>query len=157
LSARGWLTLAVERVEDWAGQSEDEPSGLPIRPAYWLPGVRLALIEQQTRAWFPLKTGLNAIGRFPENDIVLDERSVSRRHCIILVHVRGDCEIHDTASRNGTFVNGVRACKPVRLACGDQIRISSVKLVLCGARDEKSSADDALELDPDFPPTVVQE
>jgi hypothetical protein len=52
-----------------------------------------------------LRVGLNAVGRLPENDIVLARRYVSRRHCVFLVHTDGGCEVHDTASRNGTLVN----------------------------------------------------
>jgi hypothetical protein len=157
LAARGWLTLCFEQVERWTGESTDQPSGLPIRPAQWLPGVSLALLEQQTGAWYPLKTGLNTIGRFPENDIVFEEIYVSRRHCVILVHVRGNCELHDTASMNGTFVNGERVHMPLSLARGDQIRICNRLLVLTGVSDDEPGESDAPDLNADFPPTVVQE
>jgi hypothetical protein len=157
LAARGWLTLAVERVERWNGESADQPSGLPIRAGNWLPGVRLALIEQQTGAWYPLKTGLNTIGRFPENDIVFEERYISRRHCVILVHVCGNCELHDTASMNGTFVNGKRVHRPVSLARGDHIRICNRLLVVAGTDNDQPAADDALDQDLEYPRTMIQE
>jgi pSer/pThr/pTyr-binding forkhead associated (FHA) protein len=53
----------------------------------------------------PLRVGINTIGRFPENDIVVDVHCVSRRHCAIVVHASGGCEVYDTASRNHTVVN----------------------------------------------------
>lgn len=147
----------MERVERWAGESADPPSGLPIRPAHWLPGVRLALIEEQTGAWYLLKTGLNTIGRFPENDIVFEEYFISRRHCVILVHAWGNCELHDTASRNGTFLNGERVHLATSLSRGDQIRICNRLLILTGAGNDESAADAGPDLDAVFPRTVVQE
>ena len=42
------------------------------------------------------------VGRFPDNDIHFVELCVSRRHCVLLVHAWGGCDLHDTASRNGT-------------------------------------------------------
>ena len=55
---------------------------------------------------YPLKPGLNTVGRSAENDVVVRDGYVSRRHCAILVHSDLRCEIFDTASKNGTFVNG---------------------------------------------------
>jgi pSer/pThr/pTyr-binding forkhead associated (FHA) protein len=57
---------------------------------------------------YSLRVGINAVGRFWENDLVLGRIYVSRRHCVILVHASGGCEVYDTASRNGTWVNGRR-------------------------------------------------
>jgi len=40
----------------------------------------------------------------PDNDVVLQDAYVSRRHCAILIHLTGErCELHDIASKNGTF------------------------------------------------------
>jgi pSer/pThr/pTyr-binding forkhead associated (FHA) protein len=150
LGARGWLTLAAERVAGWAGDSADWPSLLPVRPSQFLPGTRLLLIEERTGLSYPLRIGLNTIGRFPENDIVFEEIEVSRRHCVILVHVRGSCELHDTASMQGTYVNGRRIRLPVLLARGDQIRICKRVLLLAEAGDDEPN------FDCDFPPTAVE-
>src|SRR5262249_44844654 len=54
----------------------------------------------------PLKVGLTPIGRMPDNDGVREDASVSRRHCAVLVHAGDVCELHDVASKNGTFLNG---------------------------------------------------
>jgi hypothetical protein len=73
---------------------------------------------------YPLKVGVNTLGRSSENDIVVSDAFVSRRHCAILVHARHLCELHDIASKNGTLINGVRLAGPTPLRPGDQIRIS---------------------------------
>src|SRR5262249_34314068 len=108
LESRGLLTSAIQRVEGWGGESPDWPSLLPFQPHQFLPGIRFVLLDRHSGITHPLKTGVNTIGRFPENDIVFEEIAVSRRHCAVLIHARGECEIHDTASMNGTFVNGER-------------------------------------------------
>jgi adenylate cyclase len=88
------------------------------------------LIDQQTGCSYPLKIGLNTIGRSRNNDIVLEEPLVSRRHCALLVHAGGGCELHDTASRNGTLVNGQLVRQPVQLASGDRIEVCPRTLLL---------------------------
>lgn len=72
---------------------------------------------------YPLKMGLNTIGRLPDNDIVINDAHVSRRHCAIIVHSREVCEVHDVASKNGTFINGAKLEGPTRLQHGDEIRM----------------------------------
>jgi FHA domain len=72
----------------------------------------------------PLHIGVNTLGRASDNDVVLEDSYSSRRHCAILVHSSGTFELHDTASKNGTYLNGVRLSAPALLKCGDEIRIS---------------------------------
>lgn len=122
-SARGWLTLAVEGVHRLVGGVDDWPSLLPAQPEHLIPGPKYLLIDEQAGGCYPLRTGLNTIGRLPDNDIVLEGSTVSRRHCVVLVHTWGTCELYDTASRNGTFVNGQPFRQPIRLASGDHIDV----------------------------------
>ena len=35
----------------------------------------------------PLKVGLNTLGRSSDNDVIIAEEFVSRRHCTILIHL----------------------------------------------------------------------
>ncbi|NBO90913.1 MAG: FHA domain-containing protein [Planctomycetia bacterium] len=72
---------------------------------------------------FPLKVGVNTMGRSSDNDIHVEDLFVSRRHCAILVHHDGSCILHDTASKNGTYLNGLRINAPTPLKPGDEIRI----------------------------------
>jgi hypothetical protein len=78
---------------------------------------------------YPLQVGLNTVGRSPENDVVVEDAYVSRRHCAVLVHHDCRCELHDVASKNGTFLNGVRIARPTRLKPGDAITMSDRQLV----------------------------
>jgi pSer/pThr/pTyr-binding forkhead associated (FHA) protein len=53
------------------------------------------------RGRYRLQKGNNAIGRSRENDIVLDDSSVSRRHAVVEVAENG-ATVADLGSRNGT-------------------------------------------------------
>lgn len=140
LAARGWMTLALEKVNNLAEDSDVWPALLPIRPDQFLPGTKFLLIEPSTRQTYPLRPGLNTIGRLPDNDIVLEEIWISRRHCVVLIHASGQCVLHDTASRNGTFVNGKRIDEPTLLHCGDQIMVS--RRLLAFVRESDCRSDD---------------
>jgi hypothetical protein len=72
---------------------------------------------------YPLKLGINTVGRFLDSDVFLCEKHISRRHCVILVHTNGACDLHDTASRNGTLLNGQPIKQPTPLRSGDRIRL----------------------------------
>ena len=77
---------------------------------------------------FPLRMGLNSVGRLPDNDVVVRDECVSRRHCAVLVHTDMRCELHDVASKNGTLLNGKKIGGPTRLQSGDQILLCNRRL-----------------------------
>jgi hypothetical protein len=63
-----------------------------------------------------------SIGRWEDNDVVVDDRWVSRYHAQI--HCQGEhYVIEDLQSKNGTFVNGRRIAEPTVLADGDEIQV----------------------------------
>jgi pSer/pThr/pTyr-binding forkhead associated (FHA) protein len=84
---------------------------------------------------YPLKVGLNTIGRMPDNDVPILDGSVSRRHCAIVVHAGDGCEVHDTASKNGTFLNGERVTTPTPIKPGDEVRLCDHRLVFLSDDD----------------------
>jgi hypothetical protein len=90
---------------------------------------------------YPLGVGVNTLGRSSDNDIVVDDAFASRRHCVVLVHSDHTCELHDTASKNGTFVNGVRVTASTPLHPGDEVRICGRTFLFMTA----SSSSDELE------------
>lgn len=141
LGAEGWMTWAGENLRNAVGEPDEWPSLVPIRDVPLLTGVRFVLMDLQANCTYPLRIGLNTIGRFTNNDIVLTDNGISRRHCVILVHARGGCEVHDTASLNGTFLNGYRVQKPVPLRSGDRIQVCR-KLLVIVSDEEYRAADD---------------
>ena len=76
---------------------------------------------------YPLHLGLNSVGRLPDNDVVIRDECVSRRHCALLIHHDMRAELHDVASKNGTLLNGKKIPGPTKIQSGDQI-------TLCGRR-----------------------
>lgn len=74
-----------------------------------------------------LKIGCNTVGRQQDNDLVIrdDRLHVSRRHCAIVVHSNGRAEVFDTASLNGTFLNGRRLTDRAWLRSNDIVRLGS--------------------------------
>jgi hypothetical protein len=142
LGARGWVTLGAEGLQALLRAEADSSALVPAGPDRLLPGTRFLLLDHQAGWAHVLKTGLNTLGRFPNNDIVLEELTVSRRHCVVLVHARGACELHDTASLNGTIVNGQRVRQCVRLTSGDRIQLARRMLLFVSERDYQAAYQD---------------
>jgi serine phosphatase RsbU (regulator of sigma subunit) len=72
---------------------------------------------------FTLISNLTSIGRQRDQDIVLRENCVSRRHAVINQLASG-FELVDQNSSHGTYVNGVRIDR-IRLRSGDLIQFGS--------------------------------
>jgi hypothetical protein len=142
LGARGSLTLAGEQAWEPVGEVEDWPFQVSARPNQVLCGTKYLLVDPRTGRVHPLRVGLNRLGRFADNDLVFEEIYISRRHCVILVHARGGCELHDTASLNGTFLNGQRVREPVRLASGDCIEMCGRPLLFVSEQDYRAVPED---------------
>jgi hypothetical protein len=91
---------------------------------------------------YQLKIGVNTVGRLSDNDVPIADPYLSRRHCAILVHAAGNCEIYDVASKNGTFVNGTRIEGRTPLSSGDEIRMCDRQYIFL--RREELKEDDPL-------------
>jgi hypothetical protein len=93
------------------------------------PGGEYTLVNFADGRRHPLRVGINAVGRFRKNDLVLAPNCVSRRHCVILVHATGGCEVYDTASRNGTRVNRRRVGRAALLP-GDVLLLAGLRFLV---------------------------
>jgi FHA domain len=137
LDARGEHTLAEEQPEGHeSGEAHTMIEGvrdcLPASAEFWL---------MDRESAYPLKIGVNTIGRLPDNDVVIPGAYVSRRHCAILVHAGDGCELYDIASKNGTYINGTRLSGPTKLQAGDEIRMCDRQFVFMskkGKQDQPS-------------------
>lgn len=93
---------------------------------------------------FTLERDVTIIGRNPECDVVLQPKSVSRRHAAI-VRKEGGFLLRDMGSTRGTFVNGVRLTNPMMLQDGNTLQIGelfltfSSRLVSIQEGDEEQS------------------
>lgn len=68
------------------------------------------------------------VGRLGDNDVQLDDASVSSRHAEIFVQDR-DVILRDLGSTNGTFLNGVQVAGEHPLKEGDAILFGGVRAV----------------------------
>jgi len=85
------------------------------------------LRHERPIANFPLTPdGVTTIGRARENQVVLDDESVSRRHAEITASAE-QVVLRDLRSRNGVQVNGVPR-REAALQSGDRVRIGTVEL-----------------------------
>jgi ABC transport system ATP-binding/permease protein len=64
-----------------------------------------------------------AIGRAPDNDIVLDAPSVSRHHAQLTLDEAGGATLVDAGSTNGTYVNGELLREPRRVERDDLVLV----------------------------------
>jgi len=82
-------------------------------------------------ARFLIAEDSSAIGRSTENEIFLDDVTVSRSHAVI---ERGSTgfTLTDLGSLNGTYVNN-QSLKTAPLVCGDEIQIGKFHLIFISA------------------------
>ena len=122
----GNLTLAGDLGLLAAGDPGEDAPTLPAAAA-------LAFFLRDGDRLHPLAVGVNTVGRLPDNTVVLKDGHVSRRHCAVVVHRDGRCELHDVASKNGTLLNGAKIDGPTPLRVGDTITLCDRRLTLVAA------------------------
>jgi pSer/pThr/pTyr-binding forkhead associated (FHA) protein len=76
---------------------------------------------------YPFAGAEMSIGRLPENDIVIDNLSVSRRHAAISSTNEG-FTLRDLGSKNGTLLNG-KPASDAKLSNGDIITIGKYEIL----------------------------
>lgn len=88
------------------------------------------VVFSDTPIEYKLEEGSTSIGRGSSNDIVLTDKSVSKRHALITYQKMndGNCKVQiaDLHSTNGTIVNGNRISYQT-LEDGDQLSIGTVQ------------------------------
>jgi hypothetical protein len=109
----GFVERVVSRVAPNGGRNHDDP----VVPA------RLLISGEQT----PLTGPRIRLGRYPNNEIVLDHSTVSAYHAEIIQRPDGRHEIIDRESRNGTRVNGALIRNQV-LRDGDLITLGAASI-----------------------------
>ncbi len=89
------------------------------------------------------------IGSRPDNDLVIDQKDVSRRHAVLRVD-DGSFHITDLDSKNGTFINGAKTASD-SFNCGDMVHLSSARLVIVelGTGSYPTAPEAILRLDDD--------
>ncbi len=90
-------------------------------------GILLVLKGPGTGARYLLDTNQTKLGRDTNNDIHLDDITVSRSHAMISKN--NGYSIKDLGSLNGTYINAI-SLKESNIKAGDQIQIGKYHLTL---------------------------
>ncbi|HEV3327990.1 MAG TPA: FHA domain-containing protein, partial [Acidimicrobiales bacterium] len=77
---------------------------------------------------------VTSVGRQKDNDLVLDDVTVSRHHALFTTTASGRVTVRDLNSLNGTYVNGSRV-EEVTLRTFDEVQIGKFKLTFVAAAD----------------------
>ena len=104
-------------VDDFAAMPPIQKPAPQASPRYALQVKLPGGLEQE----FDLKEGRTVVGRLDENDITLQDSSVSRRHAQLEVRA-GKVTVSDLGTKNFTFVDGSRVAGEVEVAVGSVIR-----------------------------------
>ncbi|CAN5767314.1 hypothetical protein BH18ACI4_BH18ACI4_19920 [soil metagenome] len=70
------------------------------------------------------------VGRVPDNDLSLNDTSVSKIHATLLLNVEGTLLVADTGSTNGTYINGRRIAygEARQIEAGDVVGFGDVEV-----------------------------
>ena len=90
--------------------------------------IHLQIVEgdEKGRSFDITGIGSYVIGR-KDCDVVLNDEKVSRKHASVIIVREGQYAVQDLASKNGTFVNGVRLTRR-NVQHNDQIRVGNTTL-----------------------------
>ncbi|MFI1213847.1 FHA domain-containing protein [Streptomyces sp. NPDC020802] len=108
----------------------DRPPPAPERPSAVSMPAATGTFRQPTTVR-PLPARSVRIGRGDDNDLVVDDLSVSRRHAELRAMPDGTYEIVDLGSHNGTFLNGQPVTR-ARIDGGDIVGIGHSAFCLVG-------------------------
>lgn len=120
------ITLAkVDPLQDAPGTADD----IQVDLGGIEEGTALLVIRggEEEGVHFVIGSGITRIGRGSENDIELDDITVSRQHCEI-TSANGAHVVSDKGSLNGTYVNQQRV-DVAELNQGDEVQIGKFRLV----------------------------
>ncbi len=87
------------------------------------------LYNETTRRKIPVLFWENSIGRSKSNDIVIEDPTVSRNHCVLLRRKEG-WFVSDVGSKSGTKFNGRKISSRKKIEIDDQFVIGSTTLCL---------------------------
>ncbi|MGI8422638.1 MAG: FhaA domain-containing protein [Chloroflexota bacterium] len=112
-------------AEDFSQTRAMRPLEMPLGPTGFESLFLAGSVAGRQIAW-PLAGGHVTIGRGLDNDIVLDDASVSRNHAE-LTREGGRMQVRDLGSRNGTWLNAARITV-AGVSAGDQLAFGAVQL-----------------------------
>ncbi len=131
--------LVISQAEDARPIPEDHEGTIS---SFYLsqPPTLVVKLKNRPLKTYPFNGKQMTIGRNSQNDIVIDNLSVSRQHAVIRSSKEGFF-INDLGSKNGTLVNG-QTVKEAKLNSGDNILLGKYIIVFEIAQGESFTIDD---------------
>lgn len=80
------------------------------------------LVDLEAKRKIPIITPECRVGRADENDIVVNDTSVSRYHMVIKF-IDGKYLVENAQSRHGIFINGAEVINPEPINDGDVLKL----------------------------------
>jgi len=99
--------------------------------------IAIPLNKNQAKE-FEIPDGESSVGRLPNNDLVIDSTSVSRRHCM-LNFSNGLLTTTDLKSKNGTCVNGKKIKQSHAIKNGDILKFGNCEFKIKWPEKNKSA------------------
>jgi S-DNA-T family DNA segregation ATPase FtsK/SpoIIIE len=110
-------------------EAQSGPWGAPPPPPPVLAGRELAVVNGlDAGRRFPIAPGVMTIGRAAGSEILLHDRTISRRHASLEVAPTGQATIRDLGSHNGTWVDGEPAVEPMPITEGALVEVGSLQV-----------------------------
>jgi len=110
----------------------------------------IEVVSAQRSSRVELGSNRMSVGKASENDIALDDPSVSHLHAVLEHFPAGWC-VTDLGSSNGTWLNGERIWSSRRVRHDDEIRIGHTRLLF---RDPTGAAQPETDVE-DAPPALT--
>jgi len=121
--------MTAEEAAEWARrQNALTQNGAASAQQEQIPVAWLTLYRPTKGQPMRIERSIIHIGRSADNDIVVNERKVSRYHAQIRCE-HGQFVVYDLGSTNGVKVNGVTAPQPVPLRNNDLVTVGSYEFV----------------------------
>jgi predicted component of type VI protein secretion system len=108
-------------------------------------GAAIEIVSAQHSGRVELHPKRTTLGTAAENDVALDDPSVSHLHAVLEHFPAGWC-VTDLGSSNGTWLNGERIWSSRRVRHDDEIRIGHTRLLFrepTGAAEPETDVEDA--------------
>lgn len=159
----GFDSFADQKFDSFAGNTKDEAAtnvAVPdLKNVVITPPIE-KIIEPERETFFASFTLNNqpkqiklvfsagerkSVGRTKENDLQIDDASVSKLHAALVLNGENQLLVADTGSTNGTFVGGERIAygKAVPLKDADKLKFGTVEVELRrGAKENKENRED---------------
>lgn len=119
------------------GEKKDEPAPEVVETVAEMPErkirVRFTLAGKPVERIITLVQGKRiSIGRTKENDIAIDDQSISKYHAALVLNSAGQVVVADTGSTNGTFIDAKRIPngKALEVVSGKPMKFGSVEVTI---------------------------